>query len=369
MEAGTLVEWKIRPGDVVKRGDIIASVETQKGLIDVEVFEDGVVERLLVNPGTTVPIGTVLARIEGEQKSRTAPPESADTAGASPEPRRRAPPAMSSARDLRASPAAKVRARELGVPLDEIRGTGPARSITRGDVERAASAASPTAAVTGREGMRDAIAAAMTRSKREIPHYYLSTGIDVSRALEWLRERNATRNPEERIFPLAIFLKAIARAVHEVPEVNGYFEQGRFRPSSSVHLGVAISLREGGLVAPALHDVDTKTVPSIGAELADLIERARRGKLKSSELSDATLTVSSMGERGVEEVFGVIFPPQVALVGLGKISAAPAIVDGQCVARQTLVATLAADHRVSDGHRGGIFVSQVGALLQRVEEL
>jgi pyruvate dehydrogenase E2 component (dihydrolipoamide acetyltransferase) len=209
----------------------------------------------------------------------------------------------------------------------------------------------------------------MARSKREIPHYYLSTQVDLSRALEWLRKHNEPLKPGERILPLVLLLKAVALAARKVPEVNGFYDAGEFRPAAGVHVGVAISLREGGLVVPALHDVDEKPLDRIGSELTDLIERARRGQLRSSELADATLTVTSLGERGVEQVFGVIFPPQVALVGFGKIADSCVVVDGECLARPCTTATLAADHRVSDGHRGGLFLAEVDSLLQAVEAL
>lgn len=218
-------------------------------------------------------------------------------------------------------------------------------------------------------GMRQAIADAMARSKREIPHYYLSTAIDLGPLVEWLRRKNEQLRPAERLLLLAPLLKAVALAAVRVPEVNGLYEHGAFHPAGRVHLGVAVSLREGGVVTPALHDVAGKEVDVIGRELADLVERARRGQLKSSELSDGTLTVTSLGERGVETVFGVIYPPQVALVGLGKVTETPRVVGGQCVARPVLVATLAADHRVSDGHRGGRFLSELDALLQHPEAL
>jgi pyruvate dehydrogenase E2 component (dihydrolipoamide acetyltransferase) len=217
--------------------------------------------------------------------------------------------------------------------------------------------------------MRQAIAAAMSRSKREIPHYYLSTRVDLSRALAWLGQENEPRKPADRILPLTLFLKAVALAVKKVPEVNGYYEEGAFRPGPGVHIGVAISLREGGLVVPALLDVETKPVPLLGRELSSLIERARRGQLRSSEIGSGTITLTSLGERGVEDVFGIIFPPQVALVGFGRIVDTPWVVEGRCTPRPTAIVTLAADHRVSDGHRGGLFLSQVASLLQSPETL
>lgn len=355
MEAGTLVEWLVKPGDTVKRGDVVAVVETQKGAIEVEIFEDGRVDALLVEPGTTVPVGTVLARIEGAPTSPGAP---------APRPVPTRPTSGGEPPRARASPAARALARELGVGLESVRGTGPSGAITREDVERAAQGRAPK-----RVGMRQAIAAAMSRSKREIPHYYLSTRIDLGSMLAWLGKYNEPREPGARVLPLAPLLKAVALAVANVPEMNGFYENGTFRPGSGTHLGIAVSLREGGLVVPALHDVASKPIDVIGRELSDLVERSRRGQLRSSELSDATLTVTSLGERGVEGVFGIIYPPQVAIVGFGKIAEAPCVVDGRCEARPAVAATLAADHRVSDGHRGGLFLAEIGALLQRPEAL
>lgn len=360
MEAGVLVEWKVKPGDLVKRGDIVAVVETQKGAIDVEIFEDGRIEALLVQPGTTVPVGTVLARLAGGPAREVPAPIQAPARAPAEEPPRR-----------RVSPAARAAARELGVPLEEVQGTGPGGAVTREDVEQAAArrAAPKRPQPAARAGMRQAISAAMARSKREIPHYYLSTRVDLGRSLEWLRKHNEPLKPASRLLPLTLFLKAVALGTRKVPEMNGFYQAGELHPGAGVHLGVAISLREGGLVVPALHDVDQKPLDVLGAELTDLVERARRGQLRSSELSDATLTVTSLGERGADEVFGVIFPPQVALVGFGRVVQAPSVIDGSCVARDTVAVTLAADHRVSDGHRGGLFLSEIDALLQRPEAL
>ncbi|HET9451691.1 MAG TPA: dihydrolipoamide acetyltransferase family protein [Aggregicoccus sp.] len=277
---------------------------------------------------------------------------------------------------VRASPSARVAAKELGIRLEAVRGTGPGGAVSREDVERTAAEArarvAPLPAAAPRpaaSGMRQAIAAAMARSKREIPHYYLSTRIDLGRALAWLREHNAPLGPAERLLPIALLLRATALAVRKVPELNGYYVDGAFHPGAGVHLGLVISLREGGVVAPALHDVDARSLAALMGDVTDLIERSRRGQLRSSELSDATLTVTSLGERGVESVTGVIFPPQVAIVGFGKVVEVPVVDAGQVVVRPTVVATLAADHRVSDGHRGGLFLAELERLLQAPEAL
>lgn len=217
--------------------------------------------------------------------------------------------------------------------------------------------------------MRQAIGALMARSKREIPHYYLQTTIDFSACLDWLHARNEGRPVAERILPAALLMKAAALAVRQVPEVNGFYVDGRFAPSPTVHLGVAVSLRGGGLIAPALHDAQNLSVEELMAALKDLVTRARAGRLRASEMSDSTITVTNLGDQGVEAVHGVIYPPQVALLGLGRVVQRPWAVDGLLGVRPVLTATLAADHRVSDGHRGGLYLTSVDELLQRPEEL
>jgi pyruvate dehydrogenase E2 component (dihydrolipoamide acetyltransferase) len=271
------------------------------------------------------------------------------------------------------------------VELSGAKGSGPGGAITRADVEQAAgaplagaAAAPPAAATTLEEAaagegrglrMRRAIAAAMARSKREIPHYYLETRIDMFRALSWLGAENVRRSVAERLLPAALLLRAVALAAREVPEVNGYFLEGRLRPSEAVHIGVGISMREGGLVAPTLRDVDRKAVDVIMRELADLVRRTRAGVLRSSELGEATLTVTNLGDQGVDSVQGIIHPPQVALVGFGRISEQPWAQNGLLGVRPLVVATLAADHRASDGHRGARFLAALGRLLQEPEKL
>jgi pyruvate dehydrogenase E2 component (dihydrolipoamide acetyltransferase) len=217
--------------------------------------------------------------------------------------------------------------------------------------------------------MRRAIAAAMARSKREIPHYYLGTHIEMSRALTWLQTENLKRPVTERLLSSVLLLKAVAVAVHEIPEMNGFWVDGAFKPSEAVHVGVAISLRQGGLIAPAIHDLDKKSLDEIMGNLRDLVKRVRAGVLRSSEIADATITVTSLGDQGVETVFGIIYPPQVALVGFGKVSEQPWAVDGMIGVKPVIMATLAADHRASDGHRGGLFLAAINRVLQEPEKL
>jgi pyruvate dehydrogenase E2 component (dihydrolipoamide acetyltransferase) len=217
--------------------------------------------------------------------------------------------------------------------------------------------------------MRRIIGAAMARSKREIPHYYLTHTIDMARALEWLREQNLKRPVTERLLYGVLLVKAVALALSEVPELNAVWRGEEVVQSEATHVGIAISLRGGGLVAPALHDVDRRSVDDLMRGFRDVVQRARTGGLRSSELSDPTITVTSLGEQGVESVHGIIYPPQVAIVGFGKVIDRPWVVEGAIVSRPLVTTTLSADHRVSDGHRGGLFLAAVDRRLQEPERL
>jgi pyruvate dehydrogenase E2 component (dihydrolipoamide acetyltransferase) len=184
-----------------------------------------------------------------------------------------------------------------------------------------------------------------------------------------MQATNAGRPVTERLVPAALLLKATARAATDVPEMNGFWTDDAFQPSADVHLGVAVALRKGGLVAPAIHDAATLPVDVLMARLRDLVTRARGGRLQRAEMSDPTLTVTNLGDLGVESVFGVIYPPQVALVGFGRVVEQPWAVDGLLGVRPAVTATLSADHRVSDGLRGARFLDRIGELLQTPEEL
>ena len=401
MDSGVLLEWRVQPGDRVKRGDIVAVVDTKKAEIEIEVFEDGVVGELLVPVGERVPVGMVIAEIETAQTRETPepPPEPGGTPGP-PEPaipppskptrragngRVRAPAAVVEAAPehrRRVSPLARRVAADLGVNLEAVTGTGPRGAVTQADVERAAGAAQvgeppappePAATATPTEdrarAMRQAIAELMARSKREIPHYYLGLDIDMGPALSWLDGHNTAIPLAERVLPAALLARAAAVAAREVPALNGFWVDGGFRPSEPVHLGFAVSLRGGGLIAPAIHDADRKTPDELMRDIRDLVRRTRSGGLRASEMADPTITVTNLGERGTDATFGVIYPPQVALVGFGRVREQPVARDGMLGVGSVVTATLSADHRASDGHAGALFLAAIEVALQRPEEL
>jgi len=377
MEAGTLVEWLVRPGESVKRGEVVAVVETQKGAIEIEIFNEGVLSEIVVPVGGRVPVGTVLARLDGPAtvSAQAAPPSlppAPTVAVPPPVPIAPIPPAAPG--HLHISPAARRLATERGIDSQRLRGTGPGGAITVADVE-AATPMVPGGETTRRRvgfepaAMRQAIAAAMSRSKREIPHYYLSQTVEVSAVLARVERLNRERPPPERVLPAALFLRAIALAMVKAPELNGFWEEGRFRPGDGVHIGWAIALRGGGLVAPAIRDADRRSLDELMAAMRDLVLRARSSGLRSSELSDPTVTVTSLGDRGAETVLPIIYPPQVAMIGIGRIVTRPWVVDGAIGPRPIVTMTLAGDHRASDGHRGGLMLAEIDHLLREAEML
>ncbi len=381
MEKGKVVEWVKKPGDHIGRGDVIAVVETQKGAFEIEVFEEGVLTEIVVPIGTEAPVGALLARIAAVG---AVTPQPAAPMPVPPPPKAVVPPpapvpppiAPLPGERLRISPAAARRAAELGVDVRALHGTGPQGAIAIADVEAAARKAPTAAPAPAKErrgfdpaAMRQAIAAAMARSKREIPHYYLSQSIDMARPLEWLAAENARRDVERRLLPAALLLKATALALRQVPELNGFWIDGAPRLSTAIHVGWAISLRGGGLMAPAIRDADKLTLDQAMTALRDLVVRARTARIRGSEMMDPTVTVTSLGDRGAESVFGVIYPPQLAIVGFGAPRQAPSVVEGKIVPRPVMQATLSGDHRASDGATGGRLLAAIDQLLQKPESL
>ncbi|MGZ6800042.1 MAG: dihydrolipoamide acetyltransferase family protein [Mycobacteriaceae bacterium] len=366
MDEGKLDEWLVKPGDAIERGQVVAVVETTKAAVDVECWHEGTVHELLVSMGETVPVGAVLATL-------LEPDETAASAPAPPSAPAVVTPVAAPAERRRVSPAARREAQERGIDIASVEGTGPGDSVTLDDVrrsgERAQSTPSPLAGADKAADIRTAIAAAMSRSKREIPHYYLAEEISLDKALAWLEEQNAQRSVTERLLLAVLQLKAVAVATREFQEMNGFWQDGGFRPAPAPHLGVAISLRQGGLIAPAIHNVADKSLDQLMSDLLDLVKRVRAGSLRSSEMSDPTLTVTNLGDQGVDLVFGVIYPPQVALVGFGKPKDRPWAEAGELRVGPTVIASLAADHRASDGHRGALFLSKIHELLQHPEQL
>ncbi|MFN8050126.1 MAG: dihydrolipoamide acetyltransferase family protein [Acidimicrobiales bacterium] len=426
MESGTLLEWRVAVGDHVDRGDIVAVIDTEKSTVEIEVFESGIVEALLVEPGTEVDVGTPLARIgsgsgteppaaeaRAEPEVRTepaapVPPEEhaaphshltsplvrhlaedlhVDPAGiegtgvghrVTRDDVRRAAGATASSGAHGASPLARRRAAELGVDLAGITGSGPGGAVVARDVGEsappapvgpAASTPSPKTGADRARSVRSAIARLMAQSNREIPHYHLTTTIDLLAMTKWLAATNAERPAADRILPAALFIRATALALVRSPELNGYWTDDEFRPGDGIHVAFAVSLRSGGIITPVVRDADRRSLDETMRTLADLVTRARSGSLRSSDLTGATVTITSLGDRGAEAVFGVIHPPQVALVGFGRIVERPWAVDGMVGVHPVVTATLSGDHRATDAMSGSRMLERLDGLLQKPADL
>ncbi len=376
MESATLVEWLVKPGEEVERNQVIAVVETTKGAIEIEIFEDAIIDELIVPVGKEVPVGGVLATYHraGEPAAEPSPKKGTPPPSREAAVERRPTAQVAEARRapavrVKASPAARRRAREQGVDLGQLHGTGPHGSIVLADVDRAIKASGAAVTEKERPDMRRAIGAAMARSKREIPHYYLGTEIRLTRAMDWLERENARRPVEERVIPAALLYRAVVLALQEVPVLNGTWTEDGARVSDTIHLGIVISLKKRGLFAPALLNAGKLSLDALMAGLRDLTGRARAGKLRASELSEATIAVTNLGDRGVETVYPIIYPPQLAIVGFGRITNR-VVAEGDTIAvRPTVITTLAGDHRASDGYHGSAFLNEIDKRLQAPEEL
>lgn len=357
MEQGTLVEWLKQPGDVIHRGDVLAVVETQKGAIEIEVFNDGVLRDCLASPGERVPVGEVIAILDSADTSimPTVKPSFSAVPSHTPASVER-PPVKP-----KITPAARKLAQQLGLDVSNI------AADSSGVVGLRQVQASSTGTFTSEvrtsgidfKEMRKAIAAAMARSKREIPHYYVSSNLDVTALMDWLAQENATRSVADRLLYAVPLFRILARTLMETPELNGHYEQGTFSPAQTVNAGIAVAMRGGGLVAPSIQDVAGKSIDELRKSLTDLVGRVRSGRLRSSELSNATVTFSNLGERTADTLMPIIYPPQVAIIGCGQIVRRPWVKEEEVQVRQIMSVTVAGDHRVSDGRSAARFLSRL----------
>ncbi len=414
MDVGRVVEWRVAVGDEVSRGDIMAVVETEKSDIDIEIWHAGIVREFLVELGEEIPVGTPIVRLAGTGSQRSAPeatdgaaapvespptspfvpspsptgapeglpapPSTPPAAAASPPPADAALPWEAPHR-VPASPRARRIADERGVDLATVTGTGPGGAVIARDLA-GTEPPSPTSATPPPESatppptetpppdrMRTMIATRMSQSNREIPHYHLALDVDLSNIDRWLAERNESAPITERVLPAAAYVRAVALAAAEHRDLNGHWIDDRFVPAEAVNVAMAVSLRRGGLMTPKVENADRRSVTEIMAELREHVTAARTGSLKASWMTGSTITVTNLGDHGADLVHGVISPPEVALVGIGRPSERPWVVDGTVTVRRAVTVTLAADHRASDGATGSRFLGAVADLLEHPEEL
>ncbi|MBF6339030.1 2-oxo acid dehydrogenase subunit E2 [Nocardia abscessus] len=407
MEDGVIVSWLKQVGDPVERGEVLAEIETDKALMELEAYDDGVLEQILAGEGARVPIGTPIGLIgdgsatvvTGSDRSTPAPVERAMSAAA-PAPGNGAvavpaatatqPAADDSAgtRDRKkASPLARKIAAEFGVDIATVVGTGPGGRVIRKDIESARQAAeldshteitsassSGSSSPVPAQGDYEEIplttiqrvsAARLTESKQQAPHIYLTTAIDVTELFGFRAQVNATlaQTGAGKVSVNDLLIKAVAVALRTNPSVNVSFAGDKLLRHRGIHLGIAVAT-PAGLLVPVLRNTDRKSVSEIAAESRDKAERARERKLRTDEMSGGTFTVSNLGMFGIEHFTAVINPPEAAILAVGAATDELRLDDGQVVTRRILRVTMSADHRAIDGAVAAQFLQQLKDLLE-----
>jgi pyruvate dehydrogenase E2 component (dihydrolipoyllysine-residue acetyltransferase) len=388
MDTGRIIKWLKKEGDKVSPGDVLAEVETDKANMDMEAYDEGTLLRIVAKEGDRVPIGGLIGVLgnAGEDVSsvvsQTAPVAAAaphstthDTAiSAKTEPAAAhpAPPQVSKDNGrLKASPLAKRVARDRGIDLESVKGSGTSGRIVKRDVEGFVQAAGKRAAHVVSTGefedeplsmMREAIAKRLTKSNVEAPHFFLTVEVDMANAIAF-RESLNRYDEENKISFNDIIVKGCAVALKEHPQVNATFMQDKIRMFGDVHIGVAVAIDEG-LITPVVRDVDKKGLKDISLESKDLAVRARARKLKPEEYTGSTFTVSNLGMFGVDEFTAIINPPEAAILAVGSIVEKPVVEEGQIRIGKRMRMTLSSDHRVVDGAIAATFMQTLKKVLE-----
>ncbi len=415
MTEGTLLRWLKAEGDDVTRGEIIAEIETDKANIEIEAYDAGTFRKALAHEGDVVKVGEVIAVIADAKDdiSRYTNGASAPPAAAASGPVTQAPVGVAAAADasptveaapataippapppstegaplaslpatpggrLRASPLARRIARERGIDLASVHGSGPDGRIIKRDVESATAGAAPTPQRTAAPRpaapahdtpvaptrMRQAIARRMAQSKREAPHYYLLVDIDMTDAMALRAQYNALAAEDERASINDLIVRACALALRAHPEFNATVEGDAVTQRGAQNICIAIAL-DDGLIAPAILDAGAKSVGEIARDAKDLVERAKNGALRAEEVTGGTFTITNLGAYGIEALIGIIQPPMTAILGVGSVMAQPAVRDGAVTVRQVMKVALSADHRVTDGAQGARFLGEIKRVLE-----
>ena len=398
MREGTVVKWHKSEGEEVARGEVIADIETDKATVEFEAYTSGVLRRIIANEGVAIPVGELIAIIAGADEeidevledlpagspSETPRTETPGPESVAPTPEAGAvttsqpavaPPAPDGGR-LRVSPIARRLAQERSVDLASITGTGPGGRIVEKDVlefSPAAAAAAPTSPGTIAEAlsgervelsrMRQAIARVTADSKREAPHFYVTTEVDMGKAMSLRRELNDALPAENRVSVNDLILKACAIVLGQYPKFNGSFQGDHLRLNSSINIGIAIAL-EAGLIVPGISNCQDKNLQELAAASKDLIARANSGTLRNEEYSGTTFSVSNLGMFDVDSFAAIIFPPHAAVLAVGTVKSQPVVRDGELAVGQVLKATLSTDHRVADGAEAAQFLVEIKKLME-----
>ena len=387
MEQGTVVSWLKLEGAEVKRGEPLAEISTDKAVVEIESHATGILRRILVAEGTTVPVGQVIGVIAAadediSQLEVEAPlPEVAAAAVSAPGPSAPAAVAPAEAKapsvpagEAKASPVARRLAQEKGIDLGQVTGTGPGGRVVREDVlafEAEARMVAPLAPVaevgTGRQDlsrMRQAIARSTIQSKGETPHFYVTSEIDMTGAMELRRQVNDTLE-DARITVNDLIIRAAALALQKFPALNSFYREDHLETHSYINIGIAIAL-EQGLIVPAIANCESKSLVEIARASKDLIERAQQGHLRQDEYAGGTFAISNLGTFDVDSFSAIILPPQSAVLAVGSVKRQPVVrgADDRVTVAQMMKATISVDHRVSDGAEGARFLMELKRLLE-----
>ena len=383
MEEGRLVKWTKQEGEAVKTGDTLAEVETDKAVMELVARADGQLIKVMVAEGTTVPVGNVVAYIgrpgEKVDGASAAAPAAAKPSAVSPQPSAAPPPtpaavpnvsAVADASRVKASPLAKRIAKETGVDLARLQGSGPGGRVVKRDLEGAPTNAprpTPHAPLVPRSGaayddvpltqIRKTIAKRLAASIGPIPHFFLTTEVDMERAAE---ARSAL---DVKVSFNDIVIKAVALALTKHRACNAWFQEDHIRYWNEVHVGMAVAV-EDGLITPVIRDADRKSLVQIGTESRELAERARNRRLKPEEYTGATFSVSNLGMFDIDQFTAVINPPESGIIAVGSIVPKPVAEGAQVVVRRRLRLTMSCDHRVIDGATGAQFLKTLKQMLE-----
>jgi pyruvate dehydrogenase E2 component (dihydrolipoamide acetyltransferase) len=376
MTEGKLVRWLKQEGERVEKGQAIAEIETEKANVEIESAASGILAKIVVPPGQTVPVGTVIGVIAEPGEKIAEEPAPAAEAPEAPPPAEEArweeaapPPEVR----VKASPVARKMAKEAGIDLSQIKGTGPGGRVMERDVQaavearpappRPAAPPPPPGEAVPLSRMRQAIARRMAESKRTAPHFYVTVEIAMDEAMKVREQLNALAPEAEKVSVNDLVVAAAARTLTRFPELNASYRDGSLEMHARINIGIAVALEEG-LISPVLRDADKKTLRTIAAESKSLSERARSGKLRSDDMGPGTFTISNLGMFDVDEFIAIINPPEAAILAVGAVARRPAAVGDEIRIASLMKVTLSVDHRVADGARAGRFIQEFKSLLE-----
>ncbi len=387
MKEGKVVRWFKKEGEDVARGEVIAEIETDKAIVEFEAYTGGVLGKIVAGEGVAIPVGGLIAVITdpGEAvpddiataATPAEPPEKAAPAETAPAPAAAAP--ATGAGEVRASPLARRLARERGIDLSAINGSGPGGRIVEADIPEQGAPA-PAAAVVPAPGgtavpapmtsenvelsrMRQAIARVTVDSKRGAPHFYVTIEVDMTKAMSFRRDINDELDAEKRVSVNDLIVKASAIAIGRHPKFNSFFRDDHLQMNASINVGIAIAL-ESGLIVPGVNACESKSLVEIATASRDLVSRANTGTLRNEEYSGTTFSVSNLGMFDVDSFTAIIFPPHAAVLAVGTVKEQPVVRDGDLAVAQIMKATLSTDHRVADGAEAAQFLVEIKKLLE-----